>query len=688
MKRSFKIITIMVILVACIISIVYFHHYRQIEFGFTHFFYIPIILSVIWFGKRGFSVPVLLGSFLVISHLYEFGEFNVEDIIRGLMFIVVGLVALEFHKRITSGKNELESSMKQVSEYKEDLRDSQERYRMLVEMAQNGIWLLDKKFMTVFINPKVEEMLGYSKEEMIGRSWYDFGDPEWVARAKELKKRREGGVKEAHEFLFMHKDGSKVLTRISTTPLYDKDGNFDGALGILSDITRQKEAEEALNVKDMLNSVAQSAGIGMCILNPDYTIEWYNDLYVEWFGALESAKGRNCFDVFEGNESQCFECPSKLVFEGSDVAVSERVGVATIDGFNRNFMITATPIRDARGDVIQVVEIAQDITEQKEAHNLRQHFAEELEVQVLENTRKLREARKALVNMVGELTESRNMTQEVNRQLELRNKEFTMANQEIQATTEELISTNEALASANEQLQEVDRIKSDFLNTMSHELRTPLTAIIGYSSLLLQNIGGILNEKQETYVDGIHRSGNHLLSLINEILDLSKIEAGKMKLNVEYVDVNSVIRDTLVSEIPQADTMNQIINVEVAEGIMPIAADYGRLKQVLINLVSNAIKFTPDGGKVDIRAYNDGGYVQIDVSDNGIGIKESDIPKLFNRFMQLDSKLSRQHAGTGLGLSIVEEFIKLMNGEVLVESEYGSGSTFSVRLPEYVEMRK
>ena len=122
----------------------------------------------------------------------------------------------------------------------------QELYHILVEMASDGIWLLDKKFMTVYVNPAMEEMLGYAKEEMIGRSWYDFGDPEWVARAKELEKRRESGVKEPHSFLFIHKDGRKVMTRISTTPLYDQDGNFNGALGILSDITRQKEVEEAL----------------------------------------------------------------------------------------------------------------------------------------------------------------------------------------------------------------------------------------------------------------------------------------------------------------------------------------------------------------------------------------------------------------------------------------------------------
>ncbi|MCK5660348.1 MAG: PAS domain S-box protein, partial [Methanosarcinales archaeon] len=632
----------------------------------------------------GMSVPVLLGLFMISSHFYEFGVFSLIESIRVLMFIIVGLATLKLIENSTLYETMLKYAAKEITEYKDNIHDSDERYRILVEMAQDGVWLLDKDFMTLFVNPKMEELLGYSKEEMIGRSWYDFGDPEWVARAKELEKRREDGVKEPHEFLFIHKDGRKVLTRISTTPLYDKNGDFDGAIGILSDITRQKKTEEALNAKDVLNSIAQSAGIGMCIINPDYTIEWYNDQYVEWFGPLESTKGRSCFEVFEGNDSQCAECPTRLVFEGNDIAVSERVDITTLHGFGRSVMITATPIRDASGNVIQVVEIAQDITEQKLSVTLHEHFATELEVQVSEKTRKLSDARKALLNMVSELTASRNMTQEVNEQLELRNQEFAIANQEIQSTTEKLIDVNEKLANANERLQEVDRMKSEFLNTMSHELRTPLTAIIGYSSLLLQEIAGTINEKQENYVDGIHRSGNHLLSLINEILDLSKIEAGKMRLNIEPVNVSFIINDALITERPQADARNQYVTVDVEENIAPIAADIGRLKQVLINLVSNAIKFTPDNGKVEIRAHQDDGHIRVDISDSGIGIKDEDLSKLFKRFVQLDSKMSRQHAGTGLGLSIVDEFVKLMGGKVFVESEYGKGSTFSIRLPVYV----
>jgi PAS domain S-box-containing protein len=244
---------------------------------------------------------------------------------------------------------------------------SQEIFHVLVETASDGFWLLDKQFMTVYVNPATEEMLGYAKEEMIGRSWYDFGDPEWIARAKELEKRRATGVREAHQFLFIHKDGRKVLTRIATTPLYDKDGSFDGALGVLSDITKQEEANDALKNKSMLNAIAGSSGIGMCVINPDHTIAWYNDLHAKWFGALEKTKGRNCFEVFEGRDTICPDCPSRVSFQTGGVAVAERTGITTSAGADRIVALTTSPLRDADGDVIQVVEIAQDITERKRA---------------------------------------------------------------------------------------------------------------------------------------------------------------------------------------------------------------------------------------------------------------------------------------------------------------------------------
>jgi two-component system cell cycle sensor histidine kinase/response regulator CckA len=256
---------------------------------------------------------------------------------------------------------------------------SHELHSALVEMASDGFWLLDKEFMTVFVNPAIEKMLGYTKEEMIGRSWYDFGDPAWVARAKELERRRVDGVAEPHQFLFIHKTGRRVLARIATTPLYDASGNFDGALGILSDITRQKEADEALKIRDMLNAIAGASGIGMTLINPDYTIAWYNDLLAQWFGALDQTRGRNCFEVFEGRDAVCLDCPSRVSFESGEVVAVERSSITTSVSAERIVALTTSPIRDADGKVIQVVEIVQDITVRKRAEEEKARMEAQLQ---------------------------------------------------------------------------------------------------------------------------------------------------------------------------------------------------------------------------------------------------------------------------------------------------------------------
>jgi two-component system cell cycle sensor histidine kinase/response regulator CckA len=173
--------------------------------------------------------------------------------------------------------------------------------------------------------------------------------------------------------LFLHKDGRHVLARIATTPLYDKDGIFSGALGILSDITRRKEAEDALRVKDMLDVIAKSSGLGMSLINPDYTIAWHNDLQAEWFGTLEKTKGRNCFEVYDGRDAICPGCPSRMTFEKGDVVATERSGITTSAGVDRILSVTTSPIRDISGNVIQAVEIVQDVTERKHAEEALRH---------------------------------------------------------------------------------------------------------------------------------------------------------------------------------------------------------------------------------------------------------------------------------------------------------------------------
>jgi PAS domain S-box-containing protein len=233
------------------------------------------------------------------------------------------------------------------------------------------------------------------------------------------------------------------------------------------------------------------------------------------------------------------------------------------------------------------------------------------------------------------------------------------------------------------QLERAVRAKDEFLASMSHELRTPLHAILGLSESLAELTAGPLNEKQQRYISTIRESGNHLLSLINDILDLARIEAGQIVLNVAEVDLVQVCQASLRMINELAVKKNQQVTLEVDEEIGSIWVDERRLKQILVNLLSNAVKFTPAGGSVGLEVVGDRQekHVTFTVWDNGIGIRESDLGRLFQPFVQLDSSLAREAPGTGLGLALVAQMARLHGGSVKVESRPGEGSRFTVTLP-------
>jgi PAS domain S-box-containing protein len=234
-----------------------------------------------------------------------------------------------------------------------------------------------------------------------------------------------------------------------------------------------------------------------------------------------------------------------------------------------------------------------------------------------------------------------------------------------------------------EELERALRAKDEFLANMSHELRTPLNAILGLSESLIELAAGPLNEKQNRYVGMISESGNHLLSLINDILDLAKIEAGQIILNINEVDLKQVCQASLRMINELAHKKNQQVTLEIEDEIGPIWADERRLKQILVNLLSNAVKFTPENGTLglEVQADSEEKRIMLTVWDNGIGISESDLTRLFRPFVQLDSGLAREVTGTGLGLTLVAQMVRLHGGSVAVESEPGQGSRFTVILP-------
>lgn len=245
---------------------------------------------------------------------------------------------------------------------------------------------------------------------------------------------------------------------------------------------------------------------------------------------------------------------------------------------------------------------------------------------------------------------------------------------------EEVAAQTAELREVNRQLERATQHKSEFLANMSHELRTPLNAVIGFSEVLRERMFGDLNEKQEEYVQDILTSGRHLLSLINDILELSKIEAGQMELSMARFELSGAVDNAVVLIRERAHKRGLDLRVDVDPALGAIDADERKLKQILLNLLSNAIKFTPDGGEVSLVARKNRREVEITVSDTGIGIAEADLDTVFEEFRQVGDQEARGE-GTGLGLTLTRRFVELHGGTIAVDSELGKGTSFRFTLP-------
>lgn len=264
----------------------------------------------------------------------------------------------------------------------------------------------------------------------------------------------------------------------------------------------------------------------------------------------------------------------------------------------------------------------------------------------------------------------------------------SIANQQLRESNELLIRKNQELEAQRQQIHlqnlkllEASRTKSQFLTTMSHELRTPLNAIIGFSQLLLRRSKGMLSSQQNDMVERIFNNGKHLLELLNDILDLSKIEAGRLELKPELFNLSHRVNATVEELRSLAEQKHLCLRLQINLPNPQMYADPGRLRQVLVNLLSNAIKFTDQGGVyVEVKELA-ADWVSITVRDTGIGIAPDQLQQIFEPFRQIDQTTTRRHSGTGLGLAISDSIVQMMQGKITVESVPGEGSTFRIKLP-------
>ena len=251
---------------------------------------------------------------------------------------------------------------------------------------------------------------------------------------------------------------------------------------------------------------------------------------------------------------------------------------------------------------------------------------------------------------------------------------------ELGALAANLNRMNDELGRLYRELEAASRHKSEFLANMSHELRTPLNAIIGFSEVLSERMFGELNEKQEEYSKDIHASGQHLLSLINDILDLSKIEAGRMELELSDFHLPTALDNALTLVRERAGRRGIALQMNVDSRLGQIQADERKVRQVVLNLLSNAIKFTPEGGRIEVGAVPRDGSVEVSVSDTGVGIAPEDQEAVFEEFRQVGTA-EKKVEGTGLGLTLCRKFVELHDGRISVTSQVGVGSTFTFTIP-------
>lgn len=305
------------------------------------------------------------------------------------------------------------------------------------------------------------------------------------------------------------------------------------------------------------------------------------------------------------------------------------------------------PWHEAQGEIGGIILFSEVITERKKVDQELKEHREHLEELVQERTAELKDSQTALMNMVEDLNQK-----------------------------------TEELGISNERLKELDRLKSIFIASMSHELRTPLNSIIGFTGIILQGMAGGINEEQRDQLQRVSRAGKHLLALITDVIDISKIEAGKIEAYAEEFQIESVLNEAVSNLKLQIREKGLELEVNIIPKKIILKTDRKRLLQCVLNLLSNAVKFT-EKGKIAIVAEDKGDIMQLSVTDTGIGIKEEDLPMLFNSFVRLDSPLKMSVSGTGLGLYLTKKLVtEVLGGEVVATSNYGKGSTFMLSIPK------
>jgi len=450
----------------------------------------------------------------------------------------------------------------------------------------------------------------------------------------------------------------------SKAPLRDGQGTVIGVLTVYEDVTERREAAAQLEASERkYRELIQHANSAIVRLSPRGEITFINEFGQRFFGWTEDELlGRPAVDFLGSTNATAARDLTSLLEAlraAPDATVQRITEVACKDGRHVWVAWTNKAVFGEDGALAGVFCVGSDVTEQRKAEEALRRARDELEVRVEERTAELSQANVALME---------------------ENEMHLRAVAEIRRLNADLEAHAAGLAAANERLTELDRLKSEFLATMSHELRTPLNSIIGFTGILKAGLAGPLTEEQAKQLGMVHGSATHLLTLINDLLDLSRIEAGRIELDRRAFDFRAVVAEVEASCRPALGAKGLAFRTEIPEGPLGLVGDRKRCFQVLLNLASNAVKFT-ERGEVRVAAALDGAWLRVTVADTGIGIRPEHLGMLFEAFRQVDGSARRVYEGTGLGLYLCKKLLGLMGGEIGVESAFGQGSRFHFSLP-------
>ncbi len=520
----------------------------------------------------------------------------------------------------------------------EALQASEERLRSIVQTTNNAIISIDSRGNIVFWNEAAETIFGHSVAEAIGKPLTLIIPERFRQAHREGMNRVASGGKsnilgKTVEVVGLRKDGSEFPLELSLSIWKIREEVF--FTGIVFEITERKQAEEALREsEEQLHLITDALPALIAYVDSQQYYRFANKAYEKWFGLSRSEMtGKHIKEILGDTAYQIVRKYVEAVLSGRGV---------TYEG--------TIPYEDGKGRYVSA--------------NYIPHIGGNGEV-------------KGFYVLSSDITERRQMELELHE----KNEQLDAQNEELQSQSEELVAQQQVLMEKSRELEEASQAKSEFLAHMSHELRTPLNVIIGFSELMIDGVPGKVNEEQRQCLNDILGGGQHLLNLINDILDLSKIESGKLELKLRNITLTSVIESFKSEIVAMIEPRKQSLEVSVEEGLPLVLADKAKVRQVFINLLNNGAKFTHDGGKLRVEAVRESSWCQVSVIDNGIGIKKEDQEKIFESFCQVDKSLAKGVGGTGLGLAIARQIVEKHGGRIWVESEYGKGSRFIFTLP-------